>query len=204
MRSNSLDVIPGAHTWVSPRCPAFGVGHLGAGPRCMTSIRQRWVIVRLALVRGSPEWAPRGRPREAKRTHPVFHDNTRLLVVTSHLGWPTPWHSGGWVVTGKLNERPQSWKLAWALREFPCWVFYNGLHNWLFRKDNNKTTSEGPHKPDPWGCVYKVTSPHLIRATRGYAHPPLHVIVKRVVTWEGALPNYTPSFRTDSTIVPGR
>ena len=56
-------------TRVSPQCPACGVGHLGAGPRCMTSLRERWVIVRLALVRGSPEWAPRGRPREANRTH---------------------------------------------------------------------------------------------------------------------------------------
>ena len=39
------------------------MGHLGAGPRFMTSLRERWVVVRLALVEGSPEWAPRGRPK---------------------------------------------------------------------------------------------------------------------------------------------
>ena len=34
-------------TRVSPKCPACGVGHFWAGPRCMTSLRERWVIVRL-------------------------------------------------------------------------------------------------------------------------------------------------------------
>ena len=72
VRSNSFDDLPGGSPGWTPQCPACGVGHLGAGPRCMTSIRQRWVIVRLALVRGSPEWAPRSIPREAKRTHPMI------------------------------------------------------------------------------------------------------------------------------------
>ena len=42
-------------THVSPQCPACGVGHLGAGTRWTTPLRERWVVVRLTLVRGSPE-----------------------------------------------------------------------------------------------------------------------------------------------------
>ena len=65
--SNSFDVIPGAHLG-QPQCPACGVGHTWG-----MSLRERWVIVRLALVKGSPKWAPQGRPREAYRTHPMLY-----------------------------------------------------------------------------------------------------------------------------------
>ena len=51
VRSNSFDVMPGAHPG-QPPVPCLWMGHLGAGPRYVMSLRERWVVVRLALVRG--------------------------------------------------------------------------------------------------------------------------------------------------------
>ena len=56
-------------TRVSPQCPACGVGHFGVTRDAWRHRERASVIVRLALVRGSPEWAPRGWPGGAKRTH---------------------------------------------------------------------------------------------------------------------------------------
>jgi len=68
-------------TWVSHKCPACGVGHLGAGPRCMTTPQEGEWSFRLTLVRGSPEWAPQGKHREANRTraHGPFHWTVRTF-----------------------------------------------------------------------------------------------------------------------------
>ena len=52
-----------------------------AGPRWTTSLRERRVVVQLALARGSPEWAPQGRPREAKRTHSVYTNITISMFL---------------------------------------------------------------------------------------------------------------------------
>ena len=58
VRSNSFDgVHPG-----QPQVPCMWSGSLGGDLRCMSG----------ALVRGLPEWALRGRPREAYRTHPTI------------------------------------------------------------------------------------------------------------------------------------
>ena len=47
---------------------------------------ERWVIVRLVLVRSSsPEWAPRGRPREANRTHPMLTRIRLPLKLPCHM-----------------------------------------------------------------------------------------------------------------------
>ena len=53
-------------TRVSPHC---GMGHWG-WPEVHDITTRGFVIVRLALVRGSTEWALRGRHGEANRTHP--------------------------------------------------------------------------------------------------------------------------------------
>ena len=47
-------------TRVSHQCPACGVCHLGVTRGAWRHNERASVIVRLALVRGSPEWAPRG------------------------------------------------------------------------------------------------------------------------------------------------
>ena len=52
-------------------------------------------IVRLALVRGSPGWAPpRGRPREAKRTHPIILSKPMWKEVHSSFGIHTGMEKG--------------------------------------------------------------------------------------------------------------
>ena len=56
-------------TRVSPKRPTCGVGHLGVTRGAWRHHERASVIARLALVWGSPEWALRGRPREAYRTH---------------------------------------------------------------------------------------------------------------------------------------
>ena len=64
-------------TRVSPQCPDCGVGHLGVTWGVCRHHERASAIVRLALGRGSPEWAPRGRPREAYRTHPLWSRESR-------------------------------------------------------------------------------------------------------------------------------
>ena len=66
-------------TRVSPQCPACGVGHLGVTRVASRHHERASVIVWLSLVRGSPEWALWGRPREAYRMHPLL------------TAWP--WHA---------------------------------------------------------------------------------------------------------------
>ena len=46
--------------WVSHQCPGCGEGHFGVTRGACRYHERASVIVRLALVRGSPEWAPRG------------------------------------------------------------------------------------------------------------------------------------------------
>ena len=74
-------------TRVSPQCPACGVGHLGVTRGAWRYHERASVIVRLALVRGSPEWAPRGRPRELiERTHwPLL--NKRVSTKNNWYTW---------------------------------------------------------------------------------------------------------------------
>ena len=65
-------------TRVSPQCLACEVGHLGV-TRCAWRYHKRVsMIARLSLVRGSPEWAPGDRPREANRTHPMCKSCDRV------------------------------------------------------------------------------------------------------------------------------
>ena len=66
VHSNSFD---GAHR-VSPQCPACGVGHLRVTWGACRHHERASVIIRLALVRGSPKWVLRDRTREAYRMHP--------------------------------------------------------------------------------------------------------------------------------------
>ena len=68
-RSNSFDGL----TWVSPQCPACGVGHLGVTWGACRHHERASVIVRLALVRGLTRVSTAGyTPREALRTHPML------------------------------------------------------------------------------------------------------------------------------------
>ena len=64
-------------TRISPKCSACGTGHWGR-PEVHDVTTRGWVIVRLALVRGSPKWAPRGRHGEANQK--------TLCIMTNH-----PW-----------------------------------------------------------------------------------------------------------------
>ena len=58
-------------TRVGPQWPACAVGQLWVTWAARRYHERPSVIIRLALVRGSPEWAPRGRPWEANPTHPL-------------------------------------------------------------------------------------------------------------------------------------
>ena len=57
-------------TRVSPKCPACWQA-TWSWPKVHDVTTRGWVIVLLALVRGSPKWAPRGQHREANRMHPL-------------------------------------------------------------------------------------------------------------------------------------
>ena len=81
VRSNSFDVIPGAHPG-QPQCPACGVGHLGVTRGAWRHRERANVIVRLAHGRGSPEWALRSLPREANQTHPMLQRHTMDVNIT--------------------------------------------------------------------------------------------------------------------------
>ena len=60
-------------TWVSPKCPACGVGHFGAAPRCMTPPREGKCDRSISSCQGLTQVSTtsQGQHREANRTHPL-------------------------------------------------------------------------------------------------------------------------------------
>ena len=74
-------------TRVSVKWPACGMGLFGAGPRCMMSPQEGEWLFDLALVKGSPEWSPRGRQSKAPMVKCRYTDPSALMVKpTTELG----------------------------------------------------------------------------------------------------------------------
>ena len=110
-------------TWVSPQCPACGMGHLGLAQGAWRHHKRASVMVRLALAKGSPKWAPRCLHEEANRTHPKIISKEVGVVLKEKRWLPSLFEFEGPTSVHHVAD----WKTSVALSECSIQCFCSCL-----------------------------------------------------------------------------
>ena len=101
---------------VSPQCPACGNGHLGLARGAWRHHERASVNVGLALVRGSPEKAPLGRPWQANRTHP--HSSTTTSSMLTHWTLQFCLSNNTELIFSFLHDQLHNWTIITSILSY--------------------------------------------------------------------------------------